>query len=55
MDLQGMHSMVITLGNGQIGLGTPPAVLQYILAFFHFVVCNCLFAKHLVLLPTLGK
>jgi len=50
MDLQGMHSMVLTLANGHIWLGTPPVVV-----FFHFVVCKCLFAKHLVLLPTLGK
>jgi len=55
MDLQGMHSMVLTLGNGHIWLGTPPVILQYILVFFHFVVCNCLFAKHPVLLPTWGK
>jgi len=25
--------MVLTLGNGQIGLGTPPVVLQFILVF----------------------
>ena len=41
----GMLSMVWTLGNGQIRLGIPPVVLQFILVFFHFVVCNCLFAK----------
>jgi len=45
MDLQGMQSMVLTLGNGRIWLGTPPVVLQYILVFFHFVVCKCLFAE----------
>jgi len=28
MDLQGMQSMVLTLGNGHIWLGTPPVVLQ---------------------------
>jgi len=55
MGLQGMHSMVLTLGNGHIWLGAPPVALQYILVFFHFVVCKCLFAKHLILLPTLGK
>jgi len=38
--------MVLTPGNGQIWLGTSPAVLQFILVFFHFVVCNCLFAKN---------
>jgi len=47
MDLQGMQFMVLTLENGQIWLGTPPAVLQFIVVFYHFVVCNCLFAKHL--------
>jgi len=31
--------------NGQIWLETSPVVLQFILVFFHFVVCNCLFAK----------
>jgi len=41
MDLQG------TLGNGQIWLATPPVVLQFIFVFFHFVVCNCLFAKNI--------
>jgi len=39
--------MVLTLENGQIWLGTPPVVLQFIVVFYHFVVCNCLFAKHL--------
>jgi len=29
MYLQGMQSMVLTLGNGQILLGTPPVVLQF--------------------------
>ena len=49
--------MVLTLGNGQICIGTPPVVLQFILVFFHFVVWKCLFAKHtaMVLIPTLGK
>jgi len=45
MDLQGMLSMVLTLGNGQLWLGTSPVVFRYILVFFNFVVCNCLFAK----------
>jgi len=47
MDVQGMQSMVLTVGNGQIWLGAPPEVLQFILVFFHLVVCNCLFAKHI--------
>jgi len=55
MDLQGMQITVLPLGNGQMWLETPPVVLQFILAFFHFVVCNCLFAETLVLLLTLGK
>jgi len=29
--------MVLTLGNGQIWLGAPPVVLQFIFVFFHFV------------------
>jgi len=47
MDLQGIQSMVLTLGNGQIWLGTPSVLLQFILVFFHFVVCKCLFAKNI--------
>jgi len=47
MDLQGMQSMVFTLGNGQIWFGSSLVVLQFILVFFHFVVCNCLFAKNI--------
>jgi len=47
MDLQGMQSMVFTLGNGQIWLGTSLVVLQFILVVFHFVVCNCLSAKYI--------
>ena len=30
--------MVLTFGNGQIWLGTPPVVLQFILVFF--LVCG---------------
>ena len=44
MDLQGTQSMGLTLGNAQIWLGTTPVVLKFILAFFHCVVCSCLFA-----------
>jgi len=47
MDLQGMQSMVLAPGNGQIWLGTPPVVLKFILVFFHFLVYNCLFAKNI--------
>jgi len=42
-----MQNMVLTRGNGQIWLGTSPVVLQFILVFFHIVVCNCLFAKNI--------
>ena len=49
MDLQG------TLGNGQIWRETPPVVLQFILVFFHFVVCNCLFAKNIRAHCDIGK
>jgi len=55
MDLQGIQSMVLTLGNGQIWLGTPPVVLQFILVFFHFVVCNCLLSKHIGSHSDIGK
>jgi len=55
MDLQGIQSLVLTLGNGQIWLGTPPVVLQIILVFFHFVVCHCLFAKHMDSHSDVGK
>jgi len=41
-----MLSMISVLGNGQIWLGSPPVVLQFILVFFHFVVCNWLLAKN---------
>jgi len=53
--LQEMQSMVLTLGNGQILLGTPPVVLQFIFVFFHFVVCNCLFAKNIRSPSDIGK
>jgi len=55
MDLHGMQSMVLTLGNGQIWFGTPPGVLQFILVFFYFVVCNCLFAKNIHSPSDIGK
>jgi len=38
MDFQVMQNMVLNLGNGQIWLGAPPIVLQFIFVFFHFVV-----------------
>jgi len=50
-----MQSMILTLGNGHIWLGTPPVVLQYILVFFHFVLCKCLFAKHTGSHSDIGK
>jgi len=55
MDLQGMQSMVLTLGNGQIWLGTFPVVLKFILVFFHFIDCNCLFAKNIHSHSDIGK
>jgi len=55
MDLQGMQSVVLTPGNGQISLGTLPVVLQLILVFFHFAVCNCLFAKNVRSHSDIGK
>jgi len=41
---------VLTLGNGQIWLGTPPVVLQIMLVFFHFLIGKCLFAKNILTL-----
>jgi len=38
MNLQGMQSMVLNFGNGQIWLGAPPVVLQFSFEFFDFVV-----------------
>jgi len=35
----------MTPGNGQIWLGAPLVVLQFVFVFFHFVVCNLLLAK----------
>jgi len=55
MDLQGMPSMVLTLGSDQIWLGTSPVLLQFILVFFHFVVCNCLFTKNIPSHSDTGK
>ena len=51
----GMLSMVLTLGNGQIWLGIPPVVLQFILVFFHVMVYNCLFAKNILSHSLIGK
>jgi len=55
MNLQGTQSMVLTLGNAQIWLGTPPIVLKFILVFFHFVVCNRLFAKSIRSHSAIGR
>jgi len=55
MDLQGMESMVLTLGNGQTWLGTFPVVLKFLFVFFHLVVCNCLFAKNIHSHSDIGK
>jgi len=44
--------MVLTLGNGQIWLGTAPVVLPFILVFFHFLMGKCLFARNI---QTLAK
>jgi len=38
--------MFLTLGNGQYWPEIPLVVLQFILVFFHFVVCNCFFEKN---------
>jgi len=50
-----MQSMVLTPANGQIWLGTSPVVMQYIFVFFHFAVCNCLFAKSIRSHSDFGK
>jgi len=49
-DLQGMQSMVLILGIGQIWLGTPSVVLQFILVFFHFLIVKCFFTKNILTL-----
>jgi len=50
-----MLSTVLTLGNGQIWLGIPPVVLQFISVVSHFVVCTCLFAKNIRSHSDIGK
>jgi len=55
MDLQGRQNMVLTLGNGQIWLGTPPVVLQFILVFFILWSAIASSRNTLVLIPTLGN
>jgi len=50
-----MQSIVLTLENGQMWLGTSPVVLQFILVFFHIVVCNCLFATNNPTHADIGK
>jgi len=43
------------LKNSHIWLGTSPVVLKFILLFFHFVVCNCLFAKNIHCHSAIGE
>jgi len=46
----------LTLGNGQVWLGAPPVVLQFIFVFFHFVVLqNASSGKAFIHIMTLGK
>jgi len=47
--------MVLTLGNGQIWLGAPAIVLQYILVSSTLWSANASWRNTLVLIPTLGK
>jgi len=54
MDLQEMRSMILTFANDQILFGIPEG-LQFIFVFFHFVVCNCLFAKVICPHSDIGK
>jgi len=42
--------MVLILGIGQIWLGTPSVVLQFILVFFHFLIVKCFFTKNILTL-----
>jgi len=55
MDLQGTQIMVLTLGNAQIWVGNPPVALKFILVFFHFVVCYCLFTKSIRFHSDIGR
>jgi len=54
-DLQGMQSMVLTPANDQSGHGTSPVVVQFLFVVFHFVVCNCLYAKGIRSHSDIGK
>ena len=49
------HGFTVTRGNGQIWLGTSLVVLQFILVFFHIVVCNCLFTKNIRFHSDIGE
>jgi len=55
MDLQGTQSTVLTLGNAQIWLGTPPLVIKFILVFFHFWSASASSRKAFVLILTLEE
>ena len=47
--------MVLTLGNDHNWLGTLPAFMQFLFAFFHVVVCNFLFAQSIDSHSNIGK
>jgi len=55
IDIQGMQHVDLTHVNGHICLGTLPIVLQFIFILFHFMVCNCLFAKNIRSDSDIGK
>jgi len=54
MDLQGMQSMVLTLGNGQIWLGTSPVALN-LFQYSSTLSAVASSQKTFVLILTLGK
>ena len=55
IDIQGMQNVDLPHVNGHIWPGTPPIVLQFIFILFHFMVCNCLFAKNIPSDSDIGK
>jgi len=55
MNLQGMQSMVLTLGDGPIWLETPPVALKFVLVFFTLWSAIASSRKAFILILTLEK
>ena len=47
--------MVLTFGNAQIWLGTPPVVLKFVLVFLHFCSAIASLRKVFVIILTLEE